>query len=277
MENLLIENVLGHAPIIFFAGGFLSIFKSKKKPNLTPGIVPMDYGNLYHTPELRQFASDRISGKTAGFGDQFVDKASNPVIASREARYREQEIPQLSSQLSARGLARSAGPNLATDVLTRAGQQKERDINEVLAQFYTLNEAQKKRDIGEGVGVAERSSGQQERMQAAQARESRTQIEQTAAQQRAYEQQDRGDLDRIGAMVATAIGGLSGGFGGGTSPTMLGSMPNVGQVSTYGTANIPQGFSSLRMPSVGSNILGQTSSSQLRGLDVQSLLGLLGG
>lgn len=214
MENLLIENIVGNAPIIFFAGGFLSIFKSKKKPNLTPSIVPMDYGNLYHTPELRQFASDRISGKTAGFGDDYVSKTANPVIASREARFNEIEMPQLNSQLSSRGLARSAGPNLATDVITRAGQQKERDVNEIMAQFYQLNEAQKKRDVTEGVGVAQNSQGQQERMQAAQAAESRRQIEQTAAQQRAYEDMDRGNLDKIGALLMSAgSGAISGGFG----------------------------------------------------------------
>jgi hypothetical protein len=223
--------------------GFLSLFKSRKKPNLTPDISFPTQEQLHFTPQLRQFAEDRISGKTAGFGEDYLSRTTNPVIASREARYNEQEIPQLSSQLSARGLARSAGPNLASDVLTRAGQQKERDINEVLAQFYQLNEAQKKQDITQGVGVGEYLQSQQAGMKADQAAASERLSQRTAAQQNQYQSEDRAGLDKLGAMLMSAgAGALSPALGLGMGASQsLGFVPGIGQVSTYGS-NVPTGF-----------------------------------
>src|SRR3990167_7870549 len=122
---------------------WLSSFFKSKKPNLTPDIsfqTPSQISPGLYNP-MSELAKRRIqAGLTGeetpgvGFGKDFLSRTTNAPIASREARFREQEVPFLSSQLSSRGLARSAGPGLATDVLNRASLQKERDINDLLSQ-----------------------------------------------------------------------------------------------------------------------------------------------
>ena len=82
-------------------------------------------------------------GKGIGYGDEWVGKTTNPYIASREARWNETELPQLSSEMSGRGLGRST---IAQGEINQASATKERDINELVANAYTQNEAQKKLD-----------------------------------------------------------------------------------------------------------------------------------
>jgi len=91
--------------------------------------------------------------------------------------------------------------------------------------------------------------------------------------------QERADLDRIGVMIATAVGGpmagmAVGGMSGGGGQN-IGFVPGIGQVSTYGS-NVPQGFPAMQTPGPTSNMLGQVSSSQLNGMNIQQLLALLG-
>ena len=109
--------------------------------------------SLYFTPTLRQFASKRLAGQDLGFGDNFTGLA-NPAIAQRKARFLGETLPFLGSELSKRGVSRSAGPGLATDIIGRAEQGTQRDIDELLSRFTILNEEQKKRDLREGLDVA---------------------------------------------------------------------------------------------------------------------------
>ena len=198
---------------------FLSIFKKKKKSNLSPETQYPSMGQLGFTEPLAQFAKKRLAGEGVGFGDEFVSRSANPVIQSREARFREEELPFIGSQLSSRGLARSAGPNLATDVLTRASQSKERDINETLANLYQANELQKKRDITEGLGTAERFQNLEANLLTGRAGASERLQDKTVEQSNSYEKQDRAQFDKLGVLglsgvygAMPSISGTGGGF-----------------------------------------------------------------
>jgi len=122
-----------------------NLFKSSKKVNLTPDIPRPTQEQLYFTPSYRNLVDRRVNkGLDLGYGDDFVSKSANPAIANLENSFQQKTMPFLSSELSKRGVARSAGAGLATDVLGKAEHQKNLDVNELISKFYTLNEAHKK-------------------------------------------------------------------------------------------------------------------------------------
>ena len=199
-----------------------SLFRTKKV-NLTPDIRRPTQDELEFTPQLRQFAKSRIAGENLGFGDGFVDKATSAPIKSREARFRDYEMPQISSQLSSRGLARSAGPNLATDVISRATSQKERDINDLVSQFFVLNEGQKKTDQSQALNLAQNMNVQQAGMKENEAAASERLVNATAADARARETRDTGLAGNILQAGAQLVAGPSGmALGGGVTNLLNG-------------------------------------------------------
>ena len=139
--------------------GFLG-FGKKDKPNLTQNYqAPPSAQSSPMWGTLSEFAKRRIAGEDTGFGENWLSKTTNPAIAQSNARFQEQTVPFLNSQLSSRGVSRSAGAGLATDILGRAERSQRRDIDSMVADFYRLNEMQKKTDQSEGVRVGENLQG----------------------------------------------------------------------------------------------------------------------
>ena len=275
--------------------GFLG-FGKRSKPNLTQNYqAPPSASSAPLFGGLKRLAERRLGGQDLGFGEDYLNKATNAPIASREARFNEIELPQLSSQLSSRGLARSAGPNLATDVLTRAGQNKERDINDLLAQFYQLNQVQRKADVTEGIRVGDQlntqylNQGNQSSSQFNAAERGNT--ERTAQSSATDNAADRARQNQVIGTLMNAIAPGSGqafsGAGGGQIPNYMTNQPmptvNQGgfpmQTSTYGPNNVPTGFEGRvnpgSGPQVGSNILGSMSSQQAGNMNPQQLAAIL--
>lgn len=83
-------------------------------------------------------------GEGLGYGEDFVNKTTSPLVAQREARFTNQELPFMEGEYSGRGLGRST---LAARDIGQASAQKERDINEVMANAILMNEQQKKADL----------------------------------------------------------------------------------------------------------------------------------
>lgn len=139
--------------------GLSKLFNRKKRPSpidISKGEQELDVSKVFGVPLLRDLVTQRLgAGQGLGFGADFLDRAASAPIKQIEARQREITEPYLSSELSKRGVARSVGPGLATDVMTRARQSSERDIGELLSRFYVLNEAQKKGDVSEAINVAQ--------------------------------------------------------------------------------------------------------------------------
>lgn len=136
--------------------GFLG-FGKKSKPNLVPDIMPPSATDSPLYGQLKDFAANRIKAGTTGeetpgvgFGPDFVSKTSNPAIAQIDANFRDRTLPTISNEASKRGLARSS---IVADQIGRADLQRSRDIDSMVADFYKLNEIQKKSDITEGVNV----------------------------------------------------------------------------------------------------------------------------
>lgn len=235
--------------------GLFSIFSKKSKPNLTPDVAMPKLDDLPFTNNdasargysLRDFAANRISGKTpVGFGEDFLSRTTNAPIASREARFTNQEMPFINSQLSARGVGRSAGRGLATDVVNQASLQKERDIQDLLSQFYLMNELQKKTDMTQALNLAKDINVQAGNLETNRASASERLSERTADQTNLRNEQSRQDADSIGNVLASmAIGGVTGGMGGGGSSGALTGALGGAQTSISPQANIAGSESSL--------------------------------
>ena len=247
-------------------GLFGFITGSKKKTNLTPDVSYPRQENAFFTsnafPEsnLRLLTAKKLRGEGLGFGEDYLSKAANPSIAQLENSFQKQTVPFLSSQASARGMARSAGVGSALDTLGQAERQKNLDVNELISKFYNLNEMQKKTDYNQATGLAERLNAEDLSYRRGEAEASERQVGRNIEGDRyntAY--QDQAGKNILG-MVASAIG-AGAGMGMGGLPVNLGSVPGAGAISTYGANNIPQGFGGLSNPAggVGGFNLGQST------------------
>ena len=221
--------------------GFFGLFKKSRKTNLTPSEEFPTQESLHFTKPLRELASQRIRAAGTfdevpgvGFGPEFLQKAVNPVATQRMARLREETLPFLGSELSKRGVARSAGAGLATDVLGRAETGAQRDIDELMSKFFVLNATQRKQDIAQGLDL---STGlQEQQLGTLRDRASASERLAGATAQRAEGLNARDEARRGMAMrgIGSAISGISGlgstssffGEGGGVNPAATAS-PNV--------------------------------------------------
>lgn len=225
----------------------------KAKPNLQPDVPFQQQHQLYFSggnqgTNLRDLVSKRLfKGEDLGFGPEFVDKATNPAIQASETYFKEKTMPQINSQLSARGLARSAGPNLATDVISKAGRDQNNYVQQLVSQFFTLNEMQKKQDFSESLGVAQNLNNQEERMANARAVASQQLAKDTAGQQNLNASIDR----ETGNTIMQAAGGFVSGGGFGNVGNLLKGIPGIGgQLNT-----MLQGVNSVAQPSVKTNTI----------------------
>ena len=206
--------------------GIFGLFKKTPKVSATPDIAYPTQEQLHFTTPLRTLAQQRIQAGTTGeetpgvgFGKDFLSQATNPAIKEIRRQFSEESLPQLSSQQSARGIARSS---IATDQIAREQRVAQGNIEQLLANFYVLNEQQKKSDITEGLNLGIGLQNQQAGMKADQAAASERLVERTAAGQlsRAKSEQDR--LNAIGdAAIGLVGGGISGGIGGGGLKNIL--------------------------------------------------------
>lgn len=200
---------------------FSSLFKTKKQ-NLTPSVSVPNADTAPNYNQLGTLARQRIqAGITGaetpgvGFGPDFVSKTTNPAIAQRNASFTNQEMPFLSSQLSARGVGRSGGAGLATDVVSKAYEQKNRDVDNIYADMYKLNEAQKKQDITQGINLGDQLDSQFLNQGNAQASASERLANTTATDAVRRETQDRTNATRLLAIGAAPF------TGGSTLPSAL--------------------------------------------------------
>lgn len=254
-----------------------SLFGKKKKPNLTPDVPRLQQSQLYFTggnpgTDLRDLLSKRLfRGEGLGFGEDFVSRTTNPAIQASENYFKEKTLPGINSQLSARGLARSAGPNLATDVLGKAHRDQNNYVDQMVAEFYKLNEMQKKSDFSESLGAAQNLGQQEERMAENRAAASERLANATAAQQNAFRQEDR-QLAGLGLQAGANL--LSPGLGGIFSklgmqtPSALYQGGNQSALNTFGVSGVT-GSLSPRARTI--------DSQGLDAMNVQELLALFGG
>ena len=95
-------------------------------------------------------------GKGIGFAPEYAEKTTSPLVATRQARWKQEELPSLESSLASRGLSRST---LGARDIGRAEASKERDINEIMGQAYKEQESQKKLDEARYQGLGQWYTG----------------------------------------------------------------------------------------------------------------------
>ena len=211
--------------------GLFSFLTGKtKKTNLTPAIDYPGQGQLFFTSpgasqggfSLRDFAAKRIRGEGLGFGDDYVSKTTNPVASSLRRQFRNITSPFISNQYSSRGLSRS---NLAADAQGKAEGDVESNIGDLMANFYQLNEAQKKTDETQALNLAQNLQGQEAGMLADIAGASERQVGRNIA---GDQYQDRSKAEAGGRLVQ-ALGSLVGGPVGASLTGSGGVQKPVGQ------------------------------------------------
>ena len=150
--------ILGTAVLAGGAAGTGAFFLGKKKKpekllegGQIAGRAKRPFESVTETPVgkslneriLAGLKGEGVGPSQIGFGPGFVDKTTSPLVAQREARFRRVERPAAEASFGARGLARST---IAGREIGEITGQKERDINETIAQATLLNEQQKKVD-----------------------------------------------------------------------------------------------------------------------------------
>lgn len=233
------------------------LFGSQKKTDLSFTPPPAasaapNYG------ALQNLASQRISAGTTGaetpgvgFGADFVNKSSNPIAQSMQRQFQNVTSPTIQNQYAGKGAGYSS---MAANAQALGQGNVDSNIGNLMANFYTLNEQQKKNDITQGIGVGQgldQSFLNQGNLQSA---ASERLANATAAQSNYAQQQNNakaGNLMQAGAMALPGVGGALGSIGG-----MVGSMGFPGASQLGGLlGNVGQGVSG-----VGANVLKSNSS-----------------
>lgn len=253
--------------------GFLG-FGKRDKPNLTPAVLPPAQRDLYFTSDtaskggynLRDFAAKGIRGEGLGFDDDWLSKSANPAIAKLDASFRERTLPGISNAASSRGIGRS---NLVVNEISRAEQENNRDVADLMSKFYTLNEAQKKTDQTQALNLATGLQNQEASLLNESAQASERQVGRNVAQANIK----NASADAMRNQSLQAIGSLA-------SPIMgdLYAKAFPGAQSVSGGGGVKDLFTKSGGSSgVGANLLGSLSSEDLNAYNFDDLMALYGG
>lgn len=197
----------------------------KKSPDIPPTKTTLPPASLTGFPTgqaLNEAILAGLRGEGVGFGEQFVSRTTSPLVAERKAFLREEELPLISGELSARGLGRSS---IAGQEIGRAGTRAGRDINTIIAQAVLLNEQQKKADIarlrGEAFGFAGAEAGLATTRAGEETRRFETERGLGIGAEQARKLSDEATLNKIIATTAALLSGdptknIMDIFGGGT-------------------------------------------------------------
>lgn len=225
------------------ATGAGSYFSNKKvKPALAtaPQVIGLKDTDLGKTISKR-IMDALTTGTGIGYPAEYIDKATSPFVASREARYKSKELPFLSSQYAGRGMGRSS---LAARDIGESFAQKERDINEVIANAYLQDLNQRKSDtqryenLGTNYAADDAATFNQSTANAAGV----DFANQQALQE--YNQANRQNQSKaISGTVGSILGNSGKGDGGGGDMSSLMAFSNYLNSSPF-TSSVPKGATS---------------------------------
>lgn len=168
-----------------------------------------------------------LKGAGWGYDPAFLERTTSPLVAQREARWKETELPGISGEMSSRGLGRST---IAQTGINKAFGQKERDINEVLAQAYAADQEQRKADEARYQNLGLSWTGAEAGQQGRYATEDVRRAEIASNAENAYRAEK--ETERIANMnktIGLAISGAGAAFG----------VPTAGLSSMFTSAATP--------------------------------------
>lgn len=112
---------------------------------------PRPYGSLLEAAGGTDYLKNinaRLAGQGVGYGDEYANQASNPVIARMRGQFNTRDIPELQSQLSSTGRRRgSAG----FDQISQAYNKQGLDEGAIYSGLYQQNEQQKRTEMNQAL------------------------------------------------------------------------------------------------------------------------------
>ena len=198
------------------AGGILGFlgFGKREKPNLVSPVARPQAGSLSQNATLRRIAQERLnSGTGLGFGEDFVNKSGNPQAQRMRQDFLKYTDPYISNQASSMGLGRS---NLALNRKALSAQENESNIDQMMADFYKMNEVQKKADYGQALQLGQNLDTQEAGLLSNAAAEGERVRDLTVGQSNARNAQ----ADKMQGQTIQALGSL------------VGMVPGMGGVGT---------------------------------------------
>lgn len=172
-------------------------------------------------------------GQNIGFPEGYVDKSTSPFVASRESGFRNKELPFINEQFGARGLSRST---LAARGVNDAFAQKERDINELIANAYLQDLTQRKTDTARYEGLAGDFAGKEAQLKA------NATLAARAAAMEDYELGSARDKQNTGALNRMIATGLAVGAAPFTSGQSLMAVPGIMSSNSGGGGGMDMGM-----------------------------------
>lgn len=129
---------------------FSKLFGSTKKDTTYTGQKP--YGSLLDAAGGQDYYNtikSRMGGQNVGYSPDYVDKASNPVIARMRNQFSSYDLPELKSELTATG--RRAGSS-GFQQLAKAYENQGLNEEAAYAPIYQQAEEAKRQDINTATG-----------------------------------------------------------------------------------------------------------------------------
>lgn len=130
-------------------GVFSNLFGFRKKRDETfRGETPVSIEDTAQGKLLGKTLEERLAGRGVGFRPGFLEKATTPFAIQARAGLKEETIPRISAEASARGLGRSTIP---VNRIALESVRTERDISEYVGQVSLMNEQQRRVEINDAL------------------------------------------------------------------------------------------------------------------------------
>lgn len=169
-------------------------------------------------PEYYNAISRRLGGQDVGYGDEFANQASNPIIKRMQSNFKSYELPELYSELSASGRRRSSG---GFDQIRRAYQEQGLAEGDVYSGLYRENEGVKRKEISDALARMGAYAADEANLVGQRADFDMGDYKNQLSQANSQKQEGNAAFGRLlgtAALGIQGIGGMSGmGGGGGTS------------------------------------------------------------
>lgn len=135
---------------------FKTLFGVPEKPEGYKGLKPVGPLDTEMGQTLKGTLEERLAGREVGFRPEFLEKATTPYAVQARAGLKEEVLPMISQQASARGLGRSTIP------VQRAGmaaQATERDISDYVGKLSVMDEQQRRLEINDALARYQQMTG----------------------------------------------------------------------------------------------------------------------
>jgi len=195
----------------------------KKSVDAYGGARPISLLSTTEGQKLKGTLEERIAGRNVGFSPDYLSAATTPYAVNRRAGLKEETIPMISAEASARGVGRSTLPVNRIALESRA---TERDIGEYVGQVSLMNEQQKRTEINNALTQYQQMTGDIVTAENLKAQFDYADYLNQIGQKQAAEEARQSGINKLISLGATVVGGAIGFATGGPAGAMAGA--NIG-------------------------------------------------